>query len=138
MPQKDRIHEVVKNALIKDGWTITADPFILVYEGIRVYADLSAEQTFAAERAGRKIVVEIKSFLSPSPLHDFQQALGQYTVYRDLLELTDLDYQPYLAITHEVYRRVFSQKAIRTLCDKNRLALLVVDSEKEEVLQWIE
>lgn len=26
---KDAIHEPVKNALIKDGWTITADPYTL-------------------------------------------------------------------------------------------------------------
>ncbi|MDM8529436.1 element excision factor XisH family protein [Anaerolineales bacterium HSG24] len=26
---KDIIHEPVKNALIKDGWTITADPFTI-------------------------------------------------------------------------------------------------------------
>lgn len=29
MPRKDRIHEAVKNALVKDGWTITDDPFRL-------------------------------------------------------------------------------------------------------------
>jgi hypothetical protein len=26
---RDRIHNIVKNALIKDGWTITADPYYL-------------------------------------------------------------------------------------------------------------
>jgi XisH protein len=26
MPAKDIYHDAVKNALIKDGWTITADP----------------------------------------------------------------------------------------------------------------
>jgi hypothetical protein len=29
MPAKDRIHHAVKNALIKDGWTITHDPYRL-------------------------------------------------------------------------------------------------------------
>ena len=28
MPAKDLYHEAVKNALIKDGWTITADPLL--------------------------------------------------------------------------------------------------------------
>jgi hypothetical protein len=40
MPRKDRIHEAVKNALIKDGWTITDDPFRIHYEDADVYADL--------------------------------------------------------------------------------------------------
>jgi hypothetical protein len=29
MPIKDEIHDIVKAALIKDGWTITHDPFAL-------------------------------------------------------------------------------------------------------------
>ncbi|MFN7462557.1 MAG: element excision factor XisH family protein, partial [Pseudanabaena sp.] len=27
MPAKDVYHDAVKNALIKDGWVITADPY---------------------------------------------------------------------------------------------------------------
>ena len=34
----------VKNALVKDGWVITDDPFTLEYKGLRVYADLGAEK----------------------------------------------------------------------------------------------
>ena len=41
MPRKDLIHDPVKNALIKDGWTITNDPFRIVYEDADVYADLA-------------------------------------------------------------------------------------------------
>jgi hypothetical protein len=33
MPRKDNIHEAIKNALIKDGWTIIADPLIIAYDG---------------------------------------------------------------------------------------------------------
>ena len=55
MPAKDFIHNTVKNALIKDGWTITNDPYTIRYEDDSVYADLGAERPFAAERAGQKI-----------------------------------------------------------------------------------
>ena len=58
MPALGIIHNAVKNALIKDGWTITADPYTIEYEGIRLFADFGAERPIAAERAGRKIVVE--------------------------------------------------------------------------------
>jgi hypothetical protein len=27
MPAKDVYHDAVRNALVKDGWTITADPY---------------------------------------------------------------------------------------------------------------
>ena len=56
----------------------TADPYIIEYEDVTLFADLGAERPLAAERAGRKIVVEVKSFLSPSPIHDLKSALGQY------------------------------------------------------------
>jgi hypothetical protein len=44
MPRKDQIHEAVRNALIKDGWTITDDPYRIEYEEADVYADLRPEE----------------------------------------------------------------------------------------------
>jgi len=29
MPQKDESHQLVKEALIKDGWDITDDPYVI-------------------------------------------------------------------------------------------------------------
>ncbi len=78
MPAKDVYHDNVKNALIKEGWIITADPYRIKYKDAELFADLAAEKPIAAERNGCKIVVEIKSFLSPSPMRDFEIALGQY------------------------------------------------------------
>ena len=34
MPAKDIYHEAVKNALIKDGWSILADPYKIKYKGV--------------------------------------------------------------------------------------------------------
>jgi hypothetical protein len=34
------MHDAVKNALIKDGWTITADPYVIAYEDVTLFADL--------------------------------------------------------------------------------------------------
>jgi len=39
MPARDFYHDTVKNVLIKDGWTITNDPFLLRYGIRRLYAD---------------------------------------------------------------------------------------------------
>ena len=44
MPAKDIYHACVKNALIKDGWTITHDPLRLPLGGKDVYVDFGAEQ----------------------------------------------------------------------------------------------
>jgi len=42
---------------------------------VTAYADLGAELILAAEKESYKIVVEIKSFISPSPLSDLKIAL---------------------------------------------------------------
>ncbi len=76
MATTDIIHDAVKNALIKDGWTITHDPYMLRYKEVALFADLGVERAIAAELAGIKIVVEIKSFIGRSPMQDMKMALG--------------------------------------------------------------
>ena len=137
MSAKDAIHDAVKNALRKAGWTVTADPHTIRYAELTLLADLAAERSFAAERGGDKIVVEMKSFAGPSAVQDFKLALGQYLVYQTFLEAISPDRKLYLAIPAEAYRTFFSQAAIRLVVDRFRLALLVVDVQSEEVVSWI-
>ena len=92
MPAKDLYHEAVKNALIKDGWTITADPYPIEYEDAELYPDLAIEKFISEEQRQRKIIIEIKSFLGPSMMKDFEMALGQYIFYRDLIQLQRFRY----------------------------------------------
>ncbi|MEG4292311.1 XisH family protein [Microcoleus sp. C2C3] len=138
MPAKDIYHNEVKNALLKDGWTITADPYFIKYEDAELYADLAAEKPIAAQRQGQKIVVEIKSFVGRSLMYDFHGALGQYMVYRNLIKLTDPEYKLYLAIDDFVYKNFFQRKSIQLIINENKLLLIVVEMEKEEILQWID
>nr|WP_260675903.1 MULTISPECIES: XisH family protein [Nostocales] len=81
MSAKDRFHDAVKKALHKEQWAITHDPLRIEYgEEDEVRIDLGAERLLGAERAGEKIAVEIKSFLSDSALFDFHLALGQFLI----------------------------------------------------------
>jgi len=137
MPAKDIYHNEVKNALLKDGWTITADPYFIKYEDAELDADLAAEKPIAAQRQGQKIVVEIKSFVGRSLMYDFHGALGQYMVYRNLIQLTEPEYKLYLAIDDVVYKNFFQRKSIQLITKENKLLLMVVEMEKEEILQWI-
>ncbi|WP_293020707.1 MULTISPECIES: element excision factor XisH family protein [unclassified Moorena] len=86
MPKLDIIHKAVKNALIKDGWIITDDPYIIEYRKTKLYADLGAERPIAVQRNEQKLVVEVKSFVGTSKLQDLKEALGQYDIYRYLLD----------------------------------------------------
>ena len=138
MPAKDTYHDVVKNALIKDGWTITADPYPLEYEDVELYPDLAVEKLISQNQKQRKIIVEIKSFISPSLIKDFQNALGQYILYRDLIQLSQDEYQEiYLAIKDEIYETFFQRKSIKAVVKLNQLALVIINTEKEEIVQWI-
>lgn len=115
MPAKDIYHNAVTSALVKDDWTITADPYRILYEDAELYADLAAERPIAAARDRQKIVVEIKSFVGRSLMHDFHSALGQYLVYRLLIERTEPDYKLYLAIDDITYENLFQQKFVQVV-----------------------
>lgn len=134
---KDIIHVAVKQALIKDGWTILADPYPLQYAEFSLRADLAAERTSAIEGAARRIIVEVKSFVGISFIHQFQQAIGQYSMYRDAIELNGLDYEVYLAVSQEAYEDNFRQTAVQHSIEKHDLKLVVVDVDEEQVIVWI-
>ena len=85
MPARDILHDIVREALIKDGWLITHDPFTIAFGSRRVYADLGAEQLLAAEKEERKIVVEIKSFVGLSQISELEKAIGQFAIYKSWL-----------------------------------------------------
>lgn len=87
MSARDTYHEAIKNALIKDGWMIIRDPYTIKYEEIQLFADLLADRTLEIERNGQQIIVEVKSFISRSPMREFETALVQYIIYRTLLKV---------------------------------------------------
>ncbi len=137
MPRLDIIHNSVKNALIKDGWLITDDPYVIQYRKTVLYADLGAERPIAVERNGQKLVVEVKSFIGASKIQDFKEALGQYDIYRYLLEEVAPDRKLYVAISNVVYNTFFTQDVAQLILNKHQLPIIVVDIETEEILQWI-
>ncbi len=59
---KDLVYQAAKNALIKDNWLITHDPYTISFGGVNMAVDLGAEKLIAATKDHQKIAVEIKSF----------------------------------------------------------------------------
>lgn len=92
---------------------ITDDPFSLQAGKRDPYIDLGAEKLLIAERANRKIAVEVKSFISPSPVRDFEQAIGQYLLYFNLPAEQYLKRILYLAIRDEVYLTFFQEELVQ-------------------------
>jgi hypothetical protein len=137
MPRLDIIHNSVKSALIKDGWLITDDPYLIQYRKTTLYADLAAERPIAAERNGQKLVVEVKSFIGASKIQDLKEALGQYDIYRYLIEETAPERKLYIAISEVAYKTFFSQDLAQLIINKHQLPVIVVNINTEEVVQWI-
>jgi len=81
---KDTYDNNIRTALEKDGWAITDDPltFRLGVRGVLV--NLGAKKLLAAEHEGQTIAVEIKSFVGKSPVKDWENAIGPYTLYHKI------------------------------------------------------
>lgn len=137
MPAKDIYHETVKRALVKDGWVITHDSYTLKFGKRDLFIDLGAEELVAADKEGRKIAVEIKSFSGASLMTDLERALGQFTLYRTLLEQSEPTRILYLAMDAVAYEEIFEDPLGQWLVNRNDLHILIFDIEGESVRQWI-
>jgi hypothetical protein len=137
MPARDMYHRQVRNALIKDGWTITHDPLRLSWGSRDMYVDLGAERLVAAEKAGQRIAVEIKSFVGDSTMDDLEKAMGQYIVYRTVLAERDPQRTLYLAVPHEVLREVFQESLGQLLLHHHLVQVIGFDPQAEVIVAWM-
>ena len=138
MPRKDAYHEAVVNALKADGWTITHDPYPLKFGEEDLFVDIGAEAPVAAEKAGRKIAVEVKTFLGKSPMTELERALGQFTLYGFLLGRKEPERTLYLAVTEPVYDARFNTADARDLAANLGMSVLIFDNDTERIIRWVE
>jgi len=96
MPAKDKLHEAVVRAPLKDGWTIVRDPLTLRMDGRVLFVDL------AAEKEGKLIAVEVKND-SFTDMDKFERALGQFVLYRHFIALHYSGYELFLAVPDEAF-----------------------------------
>lgn len=134
---RDRFHEAVKRALVRDGWTITADPLLLAFGGLEMEVDLGAEKLIGARRENREIAVEIKTFLGPSVISDFHVALGQFLNYRLALDSRDPNRLLYLAVPGETYNTFGRYPFYGLAIERHCVPLVVYEPKSEVILQWL-
>ncbi len=137
MSARDTFHQTVKTALEKDRWLITHDPYPLQAGSFNLAIDLGAETVIAAEREGRKIAVEIKSFLGPSKISQFYSALGQFITYRTALEKQEKERSLYLAVSTDIYEKFLITPFIQKLISDNQLYLIIFQIQEEEIERWL-
>ncbi|HLO49212.1 MAG TPA: XisH family protein [Kamptonema sp.] len=138
MAAKDLFHDAVKQALLKEQWIITADPLILKIDKVKLEIDLAAEKVFAAEKVGRKIAVEIKSFLNPSAITDFHSALGQFLNYRLGLQMSEPDRTLYLAVPIDIFESFFQERFTQESVRQYQVKLIAYDPVQEVIIAWKE
>ena len=137
MPKVDIYHDVVKRALVKDGWIITHDPFPLPIGHKRLYVDLGANRLISAEKGSCRVAIEIKSFLSASDVHDLELALGQYVLYSKILNRVEPSRILYLAVPQFAFDETFQIEIGTILLEDQTVRLVVFEVEKEIITQWI-
>jgi len=137
MPAKDIYHDTVKNALIKDGWTITHDPLKLQLGKRKFFVDLGAEKLIAAVKDSQEIAVEIKSFISNSEMNDLENALGQYVLYENVMKVVEPNRVLFLAVADNVFENIFEDAIGQLLLENEGLKVCVFNPETEEIVKWI-
>ena len=138
MPAIDQCEPQIIRALEKSGWKVTHNPFAIKIERNKagyIFADLRLEHDTENEHI---IIVEVKCFdSSRTILEEFYHAVGQCVVYRNALANNDITTAVYLALPTIAYETFFQKQLIQSVVNDIQLQLIVIDLEKEEVVQWI-
>ena len=135
---KDKYHNVVREALEADGWTITNDPFYLRAKPHKLQIDLGAERVIAAEKGTEKIAIEIKTFAKDSFIYEFYEVLGQYQFYETFLNEQEAERILYLAISEVIYKaRFLRDESVLKMCKKIGIKFIIVNISTQTITKWI-
>jgi XisH protein len=135
MPAKNLDHDAVIEALVADGWTITDDPLSMTYGGRDLFIDLGATKT-GEDRIGVIIAVEIQSFRDESKVKNLQEAIGQFLMYRSVLQRIEPQRKIWLAVEAAIFRGFLNEPLSQIMIDDNSLAFIVYDIRTHKVTQW--
>lgn len=132
MPALDQCHEQMTNALRKAGWHVDAKPYALrLTSGRRFFIDIKAQRG-----QNEIIVVEVKCF-ADNQVNELYTGIGQYLIYRSLLERQGISRSLYLAIPSTAYIQIVQELAMDVITNA-KIKLVVVDIDHEVVEQWLE
>lgn len=66
-----------------------------------------------------------------------EQAVGQYVVYQQILTLKEPQRDLYLAVSKQTAKDIFGIELGQLLLNNQIVKVLVFDSEREEIIQWL-
>lgn len=134
---RDKFHQEVKTALETEGWTVTDDPLYLKVGRIPIHIDIGAEKIIAAEKEGKKIAVEIKTFGMPSFITALYEAVGKYLIYSEALTYIKSDRTLYLAMPSKVYKEFCEEPIVKNTFQKYDVKIILYNPNSKDKMQWI-
>ena len=134
---KDFYHNNVRQALEKDGWRITSDPYRVKVDDVSYEIDFGAEPLIAAEKDEIRIAVEVKSFVGPSTINEFHKAVGQFNDYYVAMEIQDPERILFLAIPENVWFAFFQKRVIQKSIQRIAAKILVYNPITNTIIEWI-
>lgn len=138
MPALDSCEPQVVNALRKDGWIVSNQPFFIGTGKEALFADIRA---FKNDNGVPKeiIVVEVKCFANRRMyLDDLYGAIGQYLIYRNAMRSKQVFEPLYLALPTTTYTTLFRREVVVATIREIQMKMLVVDLVKEEISVWVD
>lgn len=134
MPALDKYHQTVIRSLKKDGWNVTEEQIVLSIGRRRLLVDIEASH----EKESSVIFLEIKGFENAPSLIDYlENAIGQYVLYRAILESAGTDTPLYMAVPIAAYVGIFNEEVGKVAIERLKLKLMIFNPELEEVVEWI-
>ena len=72
-----------------------------------------------------------------SEIHDLEVAVGQYALYRSLIERVEPERNLFLGVTTKTFAATLNEPIARSVIEDMNIALLVFDPKREVVVKWI-
>ena len=137
MSTLDLYHDVVRDALRKDGWRITHTALQLKARAEARTGELWEGPWLIADKDERKVAVAVSSLVGRSNPADIKQTWRQLALSRPRLHAMDSDRVVYLAIRQATYRACFGGIDGDLLLEKEHMQLMVFDPRAEVIVQWV-
>jgi hypothetical protein len=87
-------------------------------------------------KGARRIAVETEGFAGASDVREFEEAVGQYVVYKRLLARYHPERSLYLAVPDFSWRGIFAEEIGQVLLEDATLRVVSFDPDQEKIIQW--
>ena len=104
---------------------------------MRLAAAFGSPSFFCSASKSQARRVASSQYERSSEVEDLRNALGQFVLYRHILEEKEPDRELFLAVRESVFVEVFQEPLGEILLRKGEVRLIVFDQATEEIRRWV-